>query len=105
MAVLVNLDDVLDICSHYCPDDDGTCSKAGSDLREMLDEIEALPVVEPRAKGEWIVDKYGDVICSKCHRPAPMIMTGCLANRHLEYDKSDFCWHCGADMRGGQDDI
>lgn len=35
--------DVLDIAMQYCPDDDGSCSKADVDPREMLDEIEALP--------------------------------------------------------------
>lgn len=38
--------DVLDIASQYCPDDDGSCSKADVDLREMLDEIEALPAAD-----------------------------------------------------------
>lgn len=43
---MVKLSDVLDIVSQYCPDDDGSCSKAGVDMREMLDEIEALPTTE-----------------------------------------------------------
>ena len=34
---------VINIALQYCPDDDGVCSKAGHDPREMLDEIEALP--------------------------------------------------------------
>ena len=38
---------VLDIAFKYCPDDDGICSEAGSDLRNMLDEIENLPSAEP----------------------------------------------------------
>lgn len=42
----INLEDVLNIVSQYCPDDDGSCSKAGTDLREMLDEIEALPTIQ-----------------------------------------------------------
>lgn len=37
---------VLDIVSEWCPDDDGSVSKVG-DLREMLDEIEALPAIIP----------------------------------------------------------
>ena len=43
---LVELDKVLDIAIQYCPDDDGSCSKADADLRDMLDEIEALPQFE-----------------------------------------------------------
>lgn len=46
MKEYVSLQTVLDIVMQYCPDDDGSCSKAGVDLREMLDEIEALPIVE-----------------------------------------------------------
>lgn len=47
----VRLTDVLNICFAYCPDDDGSCSKAGTDLREMLDEIEALDTIDiPKRK-------------------------------------------------------
>ena len=47
----------LDIAYKYCPDDDGVCSKAGCDPREMLDEIEALPPAQPEQR--WIP-------CGKC---------------------------------------
>lgn len=64
-----------------------------------------LPSAQPeRKKGKWIINEYGAVVCSECKWNAPRIMTGCLANRHLDYDKSDYCWHCGADMRGDQDE-
>ena len=42
---------VLDIISAWCPDDDGSVGKAG-DLREMLDEIEALPTIIPAEEAE-----------------------------------------------------
>lgn len=42
----IDADKVLNIVAAYCPDDDGSCSKAGVDLREMLDEIEALPEID-----------------------------------------------------------
>lgn len=62
------------------------------------------PTIEPeRKKGKWITDKYGNVLCSECNWCAPQTMTGCLANRHLDYEKSAFCWHCGADMREPED--
>lgn len=32
----------LELIMKYVPDDDGTCSNAGADLRELLDEIENL---------------------------------------------------------------
>ena len=41
---------VLDIVSTWCPDDDGSVGKDG-DLREMLDEIEALPTIIPAEEG------------------------------------------------------
>lgn len=56
-----------------------------------------------RKKGKWITDKYGNVLCSECGWNAPQIMTGCIANRHLDYDKSDFCWRCGSYMREEND--
>ena len=66
--------------------------------------IKTLPFAEPkRNTGEWITDACGNVICSECGWCAPKIMKGCLANRHLDYEKSEFCWHCGAYMRGEQE--
>ena len=63
--------------------------------------IEALPSAQPmRPKGKWIADNYGNTICSECRWYAPKIMQGSLTTRKLEYYKSDFCWKCGADMRG-----
>lgn len=46
---LIDADKVLNIVIGYCPDDDGSCSKAGVDLREMLDEIEALPEIDAKS--------------------------------------------------------
>ena len=43
---LIEESKVLDIVSAWCPDDDGSVGKDG-DLREMLDEIEALPTIIP----------------------------------------------------------
>lgn len=33
---------ILEVVMKYCPDDDGTCSKLGADLRELLDDIENI---------------------------------------------------------------
>ena len=44
---LIDADAVIDLVMQYCPDDDGACSKAGADLRELLDEIENLPTIIP----------------------------------------------------------
>ena len=46
MREYVDLQDVLELVMQYCTDDDGTCSKAGNDLREILDDIESLPTIE-----------------------------------------------------------
>lgn len=72
---------------------------------DVLEYIEAQPTADvvERKKGKWITDKYGNVVCSECGWCAPQIMTGCIANRHLDYDKSDFCWHCGSDNREEND--
>ena len=47
---LGDLNAVIDLVMQYCPDDDGVCSKAGADLRELLDEIENMPTVIPASE-------------------------------------------------------
>lgn len=89
---MINMKAVLDIVSQYCPDDDGSCSKTGVDLREMLDEIEGLDEteVQPVKHGRWILCDDGYVRCSECNRKA-----------FIENDETiltDFCHGCGADM-------
>ena len=98
MADYISRDDILDIASQYCPDDDGSCSKADVDLREMLDEIEALPAsdVQPVKHGQW---KYIGITkvsaikiceCNQCHKKT--------------YGSLDYCGNCGARMDGEQND-
>ena len=45
----------IELAMQYCPDDDGTCSKADEDIRNLLDELEDLPSVQPEV-----------VYCKKC---------------------------------------
>ncbi len=71
-----------------------------STIKDLLELLKEEP---KRNTGEWITDACGNVICSECGWCAPKIMKGCLANRHLDYEKSEFCWHCGAYMRGEQE--
>lgn len=40
---LIRRQAALDVIFPYCPDDDGTCSKNGDNLRNLLDDIENLP--------------------------------------------------------------
>lgn len=84
---VIDADKVLNIVIAYCPDDDGSCSKAGVDLREMLDEIEALPEINIK-HGHWIVADDGVTRCSICYGAS-------------DYERS-FCGDCGAKMDGGK---
>ena len=52
MDDLIRRQDAIELAMQYCPDDDGSCSKAGADIREMLDELEDLPSAQPEQK--WI---------------------------------------------------
>lgn len=46
MAELIDMQDVIELAMKYCPDDDGTV-QCGGDIRELLDELENLPPVQP----------------------------------------------------------
>ena len=52
MDDLISRKSAIDIAMQYCPDDDGSCSKAWADIREMLDELEDLPSAQPEQR--WI---------------------------------------------------
>ena len=49
---LIDIRTVLEIVMQYVPDDDGSCSKANADLRELLDAIENVPVVIPAERSD-----------------------------------------------------
>ena len=106
MKTLIYLEDALNIAMKYCPDDDGSCSKSGVDIREMLDELESLPPAQPeRKKGKWVDEKINSytsrTYCSECGNSAPFI---CVSddyygrNMHGETKKTKFCPNCGAKM-------
>lgn len=46
MTEYIELKAAVDLAMQYCPDDDGACSKADRDIRELLDELEALPAAD-----------------------------------------------------------
>ena len=127
MPELIDKQAALDIAMSYCPDDDGCCSKAGHDLREMLDEIEALPIVHiddmtfniqneiQAAKpsetveitfarhGRWIPTEYDSYADG-----APVFdKWECSECGHEHSGEEDtltaFCPDCGARMGGGDD--
>ena len=72
-----------------------------SNKKRLDDWINSLPSAQPeRKKGSWNVIQGNIVVCSECGMLAPKSMTGCLLNRHLEPNRTNFCPNCGADMRG-----
>lgn len=91
---MISMKAVLDIVSKYCPDDDGSCSKAGVDLREMLDEIEGLDETEvvPVRHGRWVLS------CTQKHVEITYECSECQHEAVGEYEKTPFCGGCGARM-------
>ena len=66
MSDLISRQSAIDIAMQYCPDDDGSCSKAGADIREMLDELEDLP------------SSHEDIVyCRECIHGEPNGKYGC----------------------------
>ena len=91
---------------HSCDDcpfgyEDYKTNVPGCDLMEDLPNCPEYDIYTPIGqrdkncplrevpKGKWITDKYGNVICSACECYAPKV----------RYPKTNFCGHCGADMR------
>ena len=69
------------------------------DVKEAIKSIPAADVVE-RKKGHWILrlpadqDNNATWECSVCH----------AGEVHVPIVEVPFCWKCGADMRGEQDE-
>ena len=86
----------IEIAMKYCPDDDGSCSKADIDIREMLDELENLLAAdaEPVRHGRWIQSKTVPSYhsCSYCKRVHNMPKS-CNV-----YVLPLYCPDCGAKM-------
>ena len=49
----IDADVVIEKVMNYCKDDDGSCVEASADIRELLDEIENLPTIQPEP--QWIL--------------------------------------------------
>lgn len=72
-------------------------------IHRCCEEIDKQPTIEaePVRHGRWILceDQHGvdndnnnyAYFCSQCH----------YQDVHSKYAKVNFCWNCGADMRGG----
>lgn len=68
------------------------------------DRIKALPPVTPiRPKGEWKYDKtIQNWRCSKCYETPKTL--GFIGTKEFMTEHFKFCNHCGADMRGEEND-
>lgn len=58
-------------------------------MRIYLNSVPVEPNVKPVMKGEWIIQS-GEVVCSNCYEP------------NIE---TNYCPHCGADMRGKKSEV
>jgi len=47
MSDLISRQAAIELAMQYCTDDDGSCSKADRDIRELLDDLENLPSAQP----------------------------------------------------------
>lgn len=81
---LVSLNAVINIAMQYCPDDDGSCSKADVDLREMLDELENLSPVEPSMSAVEYFKAYKRLCCEH------VCWNGCPMMQYKDYDCETF---------------
>ena len=61
----------------------------------FADAVKALPSAD-RPQGEWLVDDEGNYICSWCKAKNGMV----IGDWQSEEEVYSFCQHCGADMRG-----
>ena len=70
--------------------------------KKVIEHLEQMPSAE--RVGCWNTIQGDIVVCSECGMGAPQVMTGCLVNRHLEPNRTNYCPNCGADMRGDSDE-
>ena len=67
--------------------------------KNLKEALSRVPSAQPERKtGMWNIIQGNIVVCSECGMGAPKTMTGCLVNRHLEPNRTNFCPNCGAKM-------
>ena len=99
---MIDGDEVLNIIAKYCPDDDGSCSCAEKDLRELLDEIEAMPTVEAENTDKTAVFQPFDKsdFDYLAERGMPIFKCFCSECGDMCFGDENFCSGCGARMEG-----
>lgn len=88
MTDLIKRSDALEVAYRYCPDDDGSCSCADRDLREMLNDMEDIPSAD-RPQGYWAMRDKCEFRCSNCGK---IIFADCEKERN-------YCPNCGSKNR------
>lgn len=67
------------------------------DLSEFISDAPTLTIDDLRPKGRWDLDEKRRPHCTNCKKVA-------IQFENKAYYVPDFCYHCGADMRGGGED-
>jgi hypothetical protein len=80
----------IELAMQYCPDDDGTCSKADEDMRNLLDELEDLPSAVRH--GHWTEERN-----PMMYQLLPYVWV-CDQCGTAFYYKTPYCGECGAKM-------
>lgn len=107
MSRLIDADELANkVADLYTEGEEATeADKVVNDVIDLIDDAPTVlhdnysmgyqdgvkKVLSERPQGEWLEDS-GNIACSHCH-------TIWL------YRKTDFCPHCGADMREAEDEI
>lgn len=65
-------------------------------LRTIIEGIEKMPSIKER-NGEW-KEVDGRLECSLCGKTSETLETA----THIIYLSTNFCQHCGANMKGGK---
>lgn len=93
---LISRQAAIDAVMQYCPDDDGSCSKADRDIRELLDDIENLPSAQPEI-----------IRCTECKHYREYdseyvenaVVVQCMADRYPISETIPDGWFCAGAER------
>ena len=94
----------VELAMQYCPDDDGSCPKAGEDLRGLLDDLENAPAVDvaPVRHGRMVWKEREGIAYRKLN--GFWDQYGCwhsetiTVREVIHTGKEPFCSECGASL-------